>query len=69
MKKRKHFKDTGNNSLPCNSGRKRRPNAGVFFAVFITLIILLLVGIYIFFNDTKPAAVILHIGEILFLSL
>lgn len=36
-----------------NYKRKNKPNAGLFFAVLITLIILLIVGIYIYYNDTK----------------
>jgi len=34
-------------------GRKNRINYSTFFAVLIVLIILLLVGIYIYFNDVK----------------
>ena len=44
-------------SAGAKKGRRLKPNTAVLIAVIVVLIILALVGVYIFFNDVKVPVV------------
>ncbi len=64
MKSRKTHEIDNKSILIKYLGRKK-VNAGVFFAVLITLVILMLIAFYVYFNDFRPK-VVLNVFNLLY---